>query len=154
MSGTATPSRREGAFGVERIAAGADGKAVRLADVVRLRVYVPDRADVVRWLMEEWQTGRADAVANHLLPKLKGEAPQLYLLQQGGFARGADEIEWFASGRAGRRLGGLSLLALIWTAGRGLLLTAERRRAWARALLAPCDGFSSHGRILATPMPR
>lgn len=88
MIGTATPARREGAFGVERIAAGTYGKAVRLADVVR-------------WLMKKWQTVRVDAVANHLVPKLKGEAPQLYLLQQGGFARAADEIEWFATRSGG-----------------------------------------------------
>lgn len=84
MSGPARPAEGELAFGVERIAAGADGKAVRLADVVR-------------WLMARKQTVRADAVERFLLPELEHKAPRLYWLRAGGFAQPLANTEWFAT---------------------------------------------------------
>lgn len=91
MSGTGTPARREGAFGVERIGPGAGGKAVRLADLVR-------------GLMAKEQTARADAVERFLLPLLKGGALPLYSLRPGGFAQPVSETEWFATDTARRDL--------------------------------------------------
>lgn len=91
MSGTGTPARREGTFGVERIGPGAGGKAVRLADLVRR-------------LMAKEQTARADAVERFLLPVLKGGALPLYSLRPGGFAQPVSETEWFATDTARRDL--------------------------------------------------
>lgn len=85
MSRTATPAVGDATFGAERIAPGADGEVVRLADVVR-------------WLMNKEQTVRVDAVEQWLLPMLEAKSPELYLLQQGGFGRSIEGMEWFATG--------------------------------------------------------
>lgn len=84
MSGPTRPAEGEGVFGVERIAAGTGGKAVRLAEVVRL-------------LMAREQTVRADAVERCLLPVLDRKVPRLYWLQGGGFAQPLANTEWFAT---------------------------------------------------------
>lgn len=84
MSGLERPAEDVGTFGVERIASGAEGKAVRLAVLVR-------------WWMVKEQTVRADAIERFFLPALERMAPQLYFLQPGGFARPFGDIEWFAT---------------------------------------------------------
>lgn len=98
---TSAASSDESRFGVPRIKAGPDGRAVRLAMVVR-------------HLMALHQMARADAVTTCLLPPLEGiKPPALYLLQPGGNAQPLGGREWFAtgSGRPGPATTGLRVLS-------------------------------------------